>query len=153
MMKKFLNMLMVSAMLMGAVAFGQDVTTEALAASTESGSALAGAGFDLLAWLIPIAGAAAITLLSALVWKLLGKAGVEKNAVLDGLLHTYAEKAMNVAEAWAKKKADGTSGDDKMSKAVETAKALLKGTGLDKVAEEKLKAAIEAQVAKLNLDK
>lgn len=96
--------------------------------------------------IIQIVGPILVVLISAAVWKLLGKFGVEKNAAIDALLRTYIKQGINYADSWADKQVSKPTGDLKMAAAVKHILGLVSGSKLPKVAEEKLKEMIEAQL-------
>jgi hypothetical protein len=81
------------------------------------------------------------------VWKLAAKFHMEKNATLDGLLQEKVRLAVGSVEGWAKTQAGKPSSQEKLNKAVDIAKGFLQISGLPKLAEDKLKAMIEAKLS------
>ncbi len=101
---------------------------------------------ELLVFAIQILGPIILLLGSALVWKLLGKAGIEKSKSMDELLGKYLQRGVDAADAWAQKQADKPGGSDKMNRAVDTILPLLKAAGIKEMARDKLTELVEAKL-------
>jgi len=97
--------------------------------------------------LVQVVGAGLIALISAIAWKLLGKFGIEKNVAMDSLLRTYIKQGINYADSWASTQSAKPIGDEKLAAAVKHIIELVANSTLTKVAEEKLKEMVEAQLA------
>jgi len=97
---------------------------------------------------IQVVGAALITLVSAAIWKLLGKLGIDKNASIDALLRTYVKQGINYADSWAEKqsKESKPAGEQKMATAIKHILGLIANSKLPAIAEDKLEDMIEAQL-------
>ena len=102
---------------------------------------------ELASMVISVVGPALTILITALVWKLLGKLGVEKNIAIDLLMRKYVKQGINYADGWAKKQAGKPFGDQKLVIAVDHILGLVADSKLPKMAEDKLKEMIEAQLS------
>jgi len=101
---------------------------------------------ELASLVIQVIGPILVVLISAAVWKLLGKLGIEKNAAMDSLLRTYVKQGINYADSWADSQAAKPAGEQKMAAAIKHILGLVSDSKLPKVAEEKLKEMVEAQL-------
>jgi len=101
---------------------------------------------ELASVIISVVGPALTILITALVWKLLGKLGVEKNIAIDLLMRKYVKQGINYADSWANKQAAKPLGDQKMIAAMDHIIGLIAESKLPKMAEDKLKEMIEAQL-------
>lgn len=102
---------------------------------------------EVSALIIQIVGPILAVLVSAVVWKLLGKIGIDKNAAIDSLLITYVKKSVNYADSWAKAQSEKPAGEQKMAVALKHIIELIATSKLPAIAEEKLKEMIEAQLS------
>ena len=103
---------------------------------------------DLVQLAIQIATPIFVMFASWAAWKLAKKLGMEKNAAMDEMLRSYVKEAINWADAWAKKQSGKEpSGEDKKAEAIRYLLDLLSKSALPKIAEERLSALIEAQLA------
>jgi hypothetical protein len=102
---------------------------------------------ETISMLIQVVGSALIILVSALVWKLLGKFGIEKNIAADVLLRSKIKEVINYSEAYAEKLANKPTGENKMATAVKYVIDAISKSKLPAMAEDKLKEMIEAQLA------
>lgn len=109
---------------------------------------------ELTSLALQILGPVLAVLASAVVWKLLGKLGIDKNAAMDALIRTYVKQGINYADGWASKQSSKPLGDQKMTVAVKHILDLVANSKLPQMAEEKLVALVESQLAfdKKNID-
>lgn len=117
---------------------------EAIAATSNPWMPVVG---EVAALVIQIVGPILVILVSAVVWKLLGKIGIDKNAAIDALMTTYVKKGINFADSWASAQKDKPTGDQKLAAAIKHILELMAASQLPKVAEEKLKEMIESQLS------
>lgn len=96
---------------------------------------------------IEIVGPVVVLLVSAVLWKILGKLGIEKNASIDNLIRTYVKQGINYADSWAEKQAQKPTGDQKMAVAIQHVTKLIGDSKLPEVAEHKLTTLIESQLS------
>lgn len=101
---------------------------------------------ELASLALQILGPVLVVLVSAAVWKLLGKLGIDKNAAMDALLRTYVKQGINYADGWASKQASKPMGDQKMAIAIKHILDLVANSQLPQIAEDKLKALVESQL-------
>jgi len=102
---------------------------------------------ELASIALQIFGPILVILISAVVWKLLGKIGVDKNMAMDALLRSYIKSAINYADSWADKQSEKPAGEDKMKMAIVHVLDLIDNSKLPKVTEEKLRKLIESQLS------
>jgi len=132
-------------------------TTAVFALFVIFGQAFGAEGSEINPWM-PVVGEAislalqiiapALTILvTALVWKLLGKFGVEKDIAIDGLIRTYIKQGINYADGWAEKQSEKPTGDEKMIVAIKHILGLVSDSKLPQIAEDKLKEMIESQLS------
>lgn len=139
-MKKFMVIMVV---LMAACSFAG--AEEAAVAASGSWAPVIGEAVSVA---IGIVGSALTVLVTALVWKLLGKFGIEKNVAINALMTTYIKQGINYADSWADTQKDKPAGDKKMVAAIKHILGLVGNSKLPKIAEEKLKDMVEAQLAR-----
>jgi len=97
--------------------------------------------------LIKIVGPVIAVLVSALLWRILSKLGIDRNASIDALIRTYVKQGINYAEGWASKQVDNPSGEHKKSEAIKYILSLIRESKLPNIAEEKISKMIESQLA------
>ena len=102
---------------------------------------------ELASMIITIVGPALTIIITALVWKLLGKLGVEKNVAIDVLMRKYIKQGINYADSWAEKQAEKPVGEQKMATAIKHILGLVADSKLPQMAEDKLKDMIESQLS------
>ena len=91
--------------------------------------------------------APALTILvTALVWKLLAKFGIEKNVAVDLLMRKHIKQGINYADSWSVKQSEKPTGDLKLAEAIKHVLGLMGESKLPAMAEEKLKEMVEAQL-------
>ena len=83
-----------------------------------------------------------------LLSKLLGYFKLKSNAELEALLTTVVKKAINYAEAWAKKQAAKPAGEEKLQIAIAFVIKIAQEYKLPKIAEAKIIELIEGQLAR-----
>jgi len=132
------------------VAAGSTITSSVIAAELntiiENSS---GWGFTIGMYskiLIDILGPTVLSLAILLAYKLKVKIGVQSSKIVEDLLTSIVKKAINYANAWSANQSNNPKGEAKLQMALIFAGNIVNEHKLQKVAEEKLVALIEAQL-------
>jgi len=134
-------MAMVAFVVANATILAQEAA-EAVAAAPDAGVApvIASIGLVLVNILTPVL----MVLASWAAYKLAKKFGIELGSVEKKIVEGYVRQAINATEKWAQKQADQPTSREKLVKAIATANAFLKESGLKQKGAEYLEGLVES---------